>query len=247
MTIHSLTNPGAETGDTTGWTNDTGSLAVRSANPSPHSGSYYFYGGANLETKASQEVDLVADGVSTIDIDNGILTFVVSWYQTTYSGSDKAEIQIRFKDSSKIEIQTDSAGLTANTVQSWELRTFAPQIPANTRYIDIIMHMYRYAGTNNDGYIDDISASTEYSNCRFSQAVVEVIKENELPKNARLSQAVVEVISLNITSTTTTSSSSTTTTTISASSSTTSSSSSSTTTTTTTEPFQHLVFSVSGA
>lgn len=43
-----LINPGAETGDGTGWTISLGTLGIRSASPAPHSGTYYFYGGSTL-------------------------------------------------------------------------------------------------------------------------------------------------------------------------------------------------------
>lgn len=52
----SIVNPGAESGSTTGWTTTSGSLAVRSTNPSPHSGSHYFFGGTSSESSSYQDV-----------------------------------------------------------------------------------------------------------------------------------------------------------------------------------------------
>jgi hypothetical protein len=50
-----LINPGAEQG-TTGWTSTVGALATRSANPDPHTGSAYFFGGSGfVQTTAYQD------------------------------------------------------------------------------------------------------------------------------------------------------------------------------------------------
>ena len=160
--LHTLTNPGAETGDTTGWTNETGSLAVRTGSPDPYSGSYYFYGGANVETIASQEIDLITDGVSATDIDNEILYFNLSAYCASYSESDQGQLIIRYKDNSKVEISTDENTLSSVTPdQTWVKRGINKSpIPANTRYIDVILRCVRIAGTNNDAYFDDIECYT---------------------------------------------------------------------------------------
>lgn len=51
-----LVNPGAEDG-TTGWVNEVGELAVRSADPDPHAGSEaYFTGGTSALTRAHQDI-----------------------------------------------------------------------------------------------------------------------------------------------------------------------------------------------
>jgi hypothetical protein len=53
-------NPGAELGDTTGWTNEVGSMAVAASGqgggyPDGYDGDFYFYGGNNAETTAYQD------------------------------------------------------------------------------------------------------------------------------------------------------------------------------------------------
>ena len=50
-----ITNPGAESG-VTGWTNEVGTLATRSASPSPHGGSAYFTFAAGTDGRARQDI-----------------------------------------------------------------------------------------------------------------------------------------------------------------------------------------------
>jgi len=149
-----LTNPGAETGDTTGWTTTVGSLAVRSTNPDPYSGSYYFFGGAQPDTNAEQIVPVSAP---TTEIDAGQATLDVQWHQSSFSGSDKAEIIVEALDGAQNPLASQAAGLVSYS--TWTKRTLSMPLPALTRYVKIEMHMQRAAGTNNDGYIDEISAS----------------------------------------------------------------------------------------
>lgn len=56
-------NPGAESGNTTGWVVTQGGLGVRQASPAPHSGSYYFFGGTSGFSSAYQQI-----GVGGLDM-----------------------------------------------------------------------------------------------------------------------------------------------------------------------------------
>ncbi len=163
MTIeieHTLSNPGAETGDMTGWTVELGGIILNTGSEglSAHSGSYFFRGANSLDNRAYQEVDLISDGVDSDHIDNGNADFQADWYQASYSASDKGAILFRFKDASKSEISTSSSSLiTISPSKTWQARQYIASIPANTRYIDVIIRSYRIAGSWCDGYFDDIS------------------------------------------------------------------------------------------
>ena len=164
--VHSLTNPGAETGDTTGWTVELGTIAF-TPDIQPFSGTYVFYGATGInEYIMSQEVDLVSDGVSTTDIDAGILFFnffakqACYYYDSNYH-QDKGQMIIRFNDASKSEISTSENELIA-TPQGhlWFTRSVIASIPVNTRYIDVVIRGVR---TNNDlvqAYFDNMSCYT---------------------------------------------------------------------------------------
>lgn len=84
-----VVNPGAETGDTTGWTNELGAIDARTtgSGPASHSGGYYFHGGTSATTRAYQDFELFGFGGAPLrlwgghgpisfDTDNGAQTFV---------------------------------------------------------------------------------------------------------------------------------------------------------------------------
>ena len=155
-----LTNPGAESG-TTGWTDELGGLGTRADTPSPHSGSAYFFGGAYAETRARQRVDLVAAGASATSLDSGGCSAAVGWWQASYDGTnDPGACGLRFLDASLSVLSTSMAtDSLVSPALTWSERSHSAAIPAGTRYMDVLIHATRAAGTNNDGYFDDITAT----------------------------------------------------------------------------------------
>lgn len=157
----SLTNPGAETADTTGWTNETGALGVRNSSPSPHAGSRYFYGGTVVSTIARQRIDLVAAGWTTAELDTGNVQAIVSWYQGNYSrDADNGGLGLRALDGSQVAIGADDYSAMQD-LTAWVYRTHTKTLPTLTRYVDILIKCNRSGGANNDTYIDDISLLTK--------------------------------------------------------------------------------------
>ncbi|WP_448506128.1 hypothetical protein [Immundisolibacter sp.] len=158
----SITNPGAETGNTTGWTIESGSWGVRNASPSPYAGSYYFFAGTSVDSKVSQEIDLVNQGVVADDIDSGTLAFYMEVYRASYDNSDPGYFGFRFKDSSKnILFEVLSKMEIISPSQTWVKKSLKHRIPHNTRYINLILCSRRTSGTNNDSYFDNISANVD--------------------------------------------------------------------------------------
>lgn len=160
--VATLTNSGAETGDATGWTNEVGGLAVRSANPDPYKGSYYFFGGANAQTIASQEVDVLSLTSKTpAEIDalasSNSIWARVDWAQTSYSSSDAGGAGLRNLDNAGTSIsETYSAIFATDPEKLWGARGFAKGLETGTEKIDVLLRMDRSAGTNNDAYVDDV-------------------------------------------------------------------------------------------
>jgi hypothetical protein len=152
-----LTNPGAETGNTTGWTNELGALGVNSSGPDAYDGTYYFYGGTSAETRARQRVDIVAAGLDSGDIDNGrSYADLSAWMAGFPVDTDQGEIGIRFLNAAQATISTVYSGLV-NRTDTWVLVNLRNNIPVGTRYIDVLLHAKRFSGTNNDAYFDDIN------------------------------------------------------------------------------------------
>ena len=163
ITTHSITNPGAETGDTTGWANETGALGVRpSGSPVSYEGSYHFFGGTSAITIASSTtVDLIADGVLAVDIDAGSVIIKTGYQQASFSGSDSGKLGIRFLDGSDVLISEIYNTLQATSPsQTWDNRIDSHTIPATTRKIKVLIYCDRNAGTNNDAYFDAITVES---------------------------------------------------------------------------------------
>ena len=155
-----IVNPGAETGDTTGWTTS-GGFTVRSdasgTTPGPYEGTYFFFGG--LSTSASnayQDIDL---STYSSGIDAGNASVSVDWYQSSNSGSDRGNIELEFYDGSSTLVGSDAGpGLTAPL--GWTARTTGDvAVPTGTRTVRIIMDAVRSAGTQNNADFDALTAN----------------------------------------------------------------------------------------
>lgn len=154
----SVTNGGAETGNSTGWTDEVGALDVRSSNPQPFEGAFYFFGGQNAQTISRQRVDLIGSGLTAQDIDGGNAWVNPGWVQNIFdSSSDPGAIGIRLLDVSQVEISTQYSPIDSAGTQNWYRRYYPVSIPSGTRFIDILIRADRTIGTNNDAYFDDIT------------------------------------------------------------------------------------------
>src|SRR5262245_48680702 len=79
---HTIVNPGAELGTTSGWTFDASSFVVASGSAlfnslsaSPFEGSFYFWGGSAALELGHQTVYPTSDGIPAADIDTWRTTF----------------------------------------------------------------------------------------------------------------------------------------------------------------------------
>lgn len=153
-----ITNPGAETGDTTGWTSTTGTLGVLGSPTLPHTGSYYFTGGSGNATTIAHQDIAVPTGLESA-VDAGTISADLSWWQNSFAGNDQGKMQLQFFDGSMVQQGSTVNGVLAAPV-SWTNYSLASTVvPATTRTLRIIQVMVRNAGAYNDAYIDDISLS----------------------------------------------------------------------------------------
>lgn len=166
MTITSitLTNPGGESGSTTGWTQRTGTggfqvfTVAPGSGVTPHSGSYFFYTGDgpnNNKPSFDQEIDVSAYATA---IDANTASVRAAAYQCTRNDI--------FRDSGEIYIQClDSGGSVLKTAVSSNLTPFVwtqqqvdCSLPANTRKVRIGAVATTSTAGNAEVYIDDFTA-----------------------------------------------------------------------------------------
>lgn len=163
----SITNPGAEDG-VTGWVNEIGGIAVRTANPPPHNGLGYFSGGSSPQSIASQTLPLeLQTGLTGAELDlfsdQQKIWTRLDWWQVNYDPSDPAGMGLRFRDGEGSELAVSYAALLTVTTgapqgqNNWILRGW-PMVPVQgSRDVEVLIRSDRTSGTNNDGYFDDIS------------------------------------------------------------------------------------------
>jgi hypothetical protein len=156
-----LVNPGAELGTTSGWTNEVGSMGTRNVSPTPLYGAWYFFGGPNLQTIASQRVDITT---TVGPVSTGSWWAVVEWMQSSFdSTADLGALGIRALSSDTTiiasgiapSVWTPNSGATGPWW--WYTRRFGLELPAGTKYIEVVQRYDRTAGTNLDAYIDSIT------------------------------------------------------------------------------------------
>jgi len=158
-----LVNPGAEDGDTTGWTSSQseggdGPFEVRSADPDPYAGVFYFTagatGGSNGTTKTlSQEVDLVLAGFSPSTLDGSPLIGFGGW-QASFGGADTGRIELEFLDGPGGAVISSHSGGNLAPI-GWTEQRHVVRVPAGTRAVRFgFTGTKEESGSNIDSYLD---------------------------------------------------------------------------------------------
>lgn len=152
-----LTNPGAESNSTVGWTVTEGDLDVHEDGDvigfDAYEGDYYFFGGAAAaETEAYQELEF-----SITDIAIGT-EMVLTWHQASGANGSLAGMRLDFYDS-----EDDPVGSVASDViavspsLTWEERSISTIVPSDADKVRVVMRFERVGGGENDAYIDSIT------------------------------------------------------------------------------------------
>lgn len=154
----SLTNPGAEDGDITGWIEE--GFNFEATTVKTRTGTYGFVCKDNHSgCVAYQRVNLVTQGVPTAAIDLG----EASWEHALWVNPDPGktgQTRIRFLDTSQVEIST-TALTTTPTADTWTQIVTSADIPVGTRYIDI-MWLGGGGSFSPYAYFDDATAEVVY-------------------------------------------------------------------------------------
>jgi hypothetical protein len=154
-----LTNPGAEAGNTSGWTITSGALTAFENGDVPgqsaQAGSWFFGGGAVAATEAEQAVDLVALGVIA---GQGLS---LTWWQASGPNASLAGMGLRFYDDTNAEIAEVLADQIAiSPTSEWQQRTLQTQVPDGAATVRLVQLYTRVGGGDLDAYIDTIAISS---------------------------------------------------------------------------------------
>lgn len=158
LTSNLIVNPGAENG-IANWTTTTGVL--ESLNPlecagiDPNSGSKYFAVGALCVeypfASAYQDINISTHAAL---IDDGEVLVNYGAYMADYANTDEPSFALMFLNSGGQVISgTDT---TRYRQSEWMLKQKTVLVPVGTRTIRYIIMGTRFAGTDNDSYLDDI-------------------------------------------------------------------------------------------
>jgi uncharacterized protein (TIGR03437 family) len=167
-----LTNPGAETGDLTGWTADgPGTPEVDNGSfdsgIDPHTGSFDFCGYTGSSDSLSQTVSILVSGITPALVDSGTLLANLSfWEQGLDQGdpSDDAAVQLTFLDGSSVPIGSVTSPIIDSHNSTWQNYADSYPIPAGTRSITYTMLFTRNVGSDLDAFVDDNSLTISKSN-----------------------------------------------------------------------------------
>ena len=159
-----IMNPGCEdslvNGEIPHWTEIVGNnWRQRIASPVPYEGLAYFFPGAAALAELQQDVDV---SEYSADIDNGLQEFIFEGYVRSYpqSPTDQSRIVLEFFDSTKtVKLDSVDSG-NYSTTSAWVQISDTSVAPQGTRNIRIRLISTRRSGSNNDGYYDALSLTT---------------------------------------------------------------------------------------
>ncbi len=139
------------------------------ASITPRTGSFFFGGGAGSDTEPAtpksmtQTIDITKfNDIEGGLIDGGLLKCTATAFQSSFTdGEDEGSFRVEYLDNTSGVLDQFEGVFFGPRNAPWVPQVDIKQIPANTRFIDITVTSERHAGTNNDGYFDDLSVIIE--------------------------------------------------------------------------------------
>ncbi|MGB3607759.1 T9SS type A sorting domain-containing protein [Psychroserpens sp.] len=176
-----------------GWTQTIGNTTAvegsGTSNPAKD-GDYFFYANTTPLSEFFQDVDVTSFAT---EIDTGNKSFKFSGYFRSFNqgNPDQGQAILEYKDVNDIVLDTYDSGLIAS-IDIWTLFEDTRVAPIGTRSVTVTLFQKRNAGTNNDGYIDDIifqeALGLLIPDPNFEQALIELNIDTDGVINGQLSE-----------------------------------------------------------
>jgi len=159
-----LTNPAAETGDTSGWTSSQSEIGddpftVEGTDPEPYEGGFCFAagdtsGGAGATKTLHQEVDLVSAGFDASTLDASPMIGFGGW-QYSLEGEDTGRIELEFLDGPGGAVIGTSGGGDLSPI-GWTEQRHVVRVPTGTRAVRFGFTSTKVypLGSGMDSYLD---------------------------------------------------------------------------------------------
>ncbi|MBI3850179.1 MAG: metallophosphoesterase [Verrucomicrobia bacterium] len=137
-------------------------LALTSAGSkgSPHGGAYFFHGGINTpasNTVVRQDIDLLAAGFTTNDLDTGAALDSLAWLRNFYGVNtfdDQVFYRVGYLDAADQELSAVRCIVAGNSV--WLQRNLYGLLPAGTRKLRVEIIGQHRRDADNDSMADDL-------------------------------------------------------------------------------------------
>lgn len=158
-----VSNPGGETGDTSGWTQVDGGFTASTANPSGHTmvpieGSYAFLAAAAANPKMYQIIDLSSYATQ---IDAGKVSTTLAVYACdTFTIGELPIVYMQWRDaaSNQRAVSLTSSPIRSIGAGAWRAQETTGRVPPGTRSMAIYVWANRADGTANNTAFDVVRA-----------------------------------------------------------------------------------------
>lgn len=182
-----VVNGGFETGDTTGWTDEQGTLEVHTVavGVTPRTGSYFGAAGDGVFAQASQAIDL--DPEVWDDIDDGKLNIVGSVWMAGTTEQDEGQLGIWCFDEDGRRIAHHINGAFFDPGTSWSERTAEGFLYPGTRSIKLYLNAARAEGTAINVYWEDVTVTLTEQTGPIKQVSTGLVYSDEFRNRNALS------------------------------------------------------------
>lgn len=144
---------------------------------SPCAGDHFLHGGLDATTNmvVRQDVDLIAFGFSTNDLDNGAILNASAWMRNGYGGStfdNQTYLRVAFLDSANQEISSARTLIPDNV--AWIKRSVSALLPTGTRALRVEAIGLHRRDQDNDCFADEITATLGQASPSFNPTITKL-------------------------------------------------------------------------